>query len=162
MGVMRIDHPDIEDFITAKRNSDRLTGFNISVGVTDKFMKCLSGNSDYFDSVGRHFLDAEGNSYAFPLEFEGKQYKVVDARELWDQIMQSTWDWAEPGVLFIDKINEMNNLHYCETIAATNPCGEQPLPPYGACLLGSFNLTKYVDFSFGTCLLYTSPSPRDS
>ena len=148
MGVMRIDHPDIEDFITAKRNSDRLTGFNISVGVTDKFMKCLSGNSDYFDSVGRHFLDAEGNSYAFPLEFEGKQYRVVDARELWDQIMQSTWDWAEPGVLFIDKINEMNNLFYCETIAATNPCGEQPLPPYGACLLGSFNLTKYVKNRF--------------
>ena len=127
MGVLRIDHPDIEQFITAKHNSDKLTGFNISVGVTDKFMNHL----------------AEGKP--FPLVYEGKVYKEVDPVALWDMIMRSTWDWAEPGVLFIDQINNKNNLWYVETIEATNPCGEQPLPPYGACLLGSFNLAKYVD-----------------
>ena len=126
MGVLRIDHPDVYDFIRAKRNNDKLTGFNISVGITDKFMECLE--------------TGEG----FDLVFEGKVYDTIDANDLWDEIMESTWDWAEPGVLFIDRIAEMNNLWYCEDIAATNPCGEQPLPPFGACLLGSFNLTKYV------------------
>ncbi len=126
MGVLRIDHPDVYDFIRAKRNNDKLTGFNISVGITDKFMECLE--------------TGEG----FDLVFEGKVYETIDANHLWDEIMESTWDWAEPGVLFIDRIAEMNNLWYCEDIAATNPCGEQPLPPFGACLLGSFNLTKYV------------------
>ena len=130
MGVLRVDHPDIEEFIRAKRNSDRLTGFNISVGITDKFMEALDKDDDSFDLV-----------------FEGITHKTISAKELWDEIMESTWDWAEPGVLFIDRIQEMNNLYYCEDIAATNPCGEQPLPPYGACLLGSFNLTKYVDGS---------------
>jgi len=128
MGVLRVDHPDIREFVMAKRNSDKLTGFNVSVGITDKFMQAL---------------DTEDG--AFDLTFEGKVYETIDAKELWDQIMKSTWDWAEPGVLFIDKIQDMNNLFYCEDIAATNPCGEQPLPPYGACLLGSFNLTKYID-----------------
>ena len=134
MGVLRIDHPDIEEFITAKNNSDKLTGFNISIGVTDKFMRCLE--------------DGE----PFPLEYQGEVYKEVDPENLWDMVMRSTWDWAEPGVLFIDTINKMNNLRYCETIEATNPCGEQPLPPFGACLLGSFNLPKYVidgKFDFG-------------
>jgi ribonucleoside-diphosphate reductase alpha chain len=126
MAVLRIDHPDIEEFITAKQNSDKLTGFNISVGVTDRFMQCLASGEK------------------FPLVFNGKVYKWIDARNLWEKIMRSTWDWAEPGVLFIDTINKMNNLWYCETISATNPCGEQPLPPFGACLLGSFNATKYV------------------
>lgn len=126
MGVLRIDHPDVYDFIRAKRNNDKLTGFNISVGITDKFMECLE--------------TGEG----FDLVFEGKVYDTIDANDLWDEIMESTWDWAEPGVLFVDRIAEMNNLWYCEEIAATNPCGEQPLPPFGACLLGSFNLTKYV------------------
>ena len=126
MGVLRVDHPDIKEFILAKHNSDKLTGFNISVGVTDEFMRCLT----------------EGKQ--FPLRFEGEVYEYVDPNQLWELIMRSTWDWAEPGVLFIDRINEMNNLWYCETIEATNPCGEQPLPPYGACLLGSFNLVKYV------------------
>ena len=127
MGVLRIDHPDIEQFITAKANSDKLTGFNISIGVTDEFMRCLEQGKP------------------FPLKFDGKVYREVDPVRLWDMVMRSTWDWAEPGVLFIDTINKMNNLYYCETIEATNPCGEQPLPPYGACLLGSFNLVKYVD-----------------
>ena len=126
MGVLRVDHPDIYEFIRAKRNSDKLTGFNVSVGITDKFMECVVENKP------------------FQLTFDGKVYKEIDANDLWDEIMRSTWDWAEPGVLYIDRINEMNNLHYCEEISATNPCGEQPLPYYGACLLGSFNLTKYV------------------
>ena len=126
MGVLRVDHPDIYEFIRAKRNSDKLTGFNVSVGITDKFMDCVI------------------NKKPFKLMFDGKEYDEIDANDLWDEIMRSTWDWAEPGVLYIDRINEMNNLHYCEEISATNPCGEQPLPYYGACLLGSFNLTKYV------------------
>ncbi len=127
LACLRVDHPDVEQFITAKNNDNRLTGFNISVGVTDEFMHHLK----------------EGRP--FPLRFEDKVYKEVDPVALWDAIMRSTWDWAEPGVLFIDRINDMNNLHYIETIEATNPCGEQPLPPYGACLLGSFNLVKYAD-----------------
>ena len=127
MGVFPINHPDVEAFINAKTNENQLTGFNVSLAVTDKFMEALQ------------------NDEPFPLEFEGKVYKTVNPRELWDTIMRNTWDWAEPGVLFIDRINEMNNLYYCETIEATNPCGEQPLPPYGACLLGSFNLVKYLD-----------------
>ena len=126
MGVLRVDHPDIEEFIRSKNNSNRLTNFNISVGVTDKFMEAVKSDSN------------------FDLVFNNKVYKTVRARYLWDELMRSTWDWAEPGVLFIDKMNRKNNLWYCEKIAATNPCGEQPLPPYGACLLGSFNLVKYV------------------
>jgi ribonucleoside-diphosphate reductase alpha chain len=105
MGVLRIDHPDIEEFIHAKQNSANLTGFNISVGVTDEFMECLEKNKP------------------FALKYEGKVYRYVDPQALWDALMRSTWDWAEPGVLFIDRINDMNNLQYCETIAATNPCG---------------------------------------
>ncbi len=126
MGVLRVDHPDIRAFIKAKNNNTYLTRFNISVGITDKFMNAV----------------CEGSS--FNLVFNGKVYETVDARELFNEIMQSTWDWAEPGVLFIDTMNLMNNLWYCETLAATNPCGEQPLPPYGACLLGSFNWVKYI------------------
>ena len=126
MGVLRVDHPDIKDFLMAKRNSDKLTGFNISVGITDAFMQALEEDLPY------------------ELMFEGISRGEESASDIWEMIMESTWDWAEPGVLFIDRIAEMNNLFYCEEIAATNPCGEQPLPPYGACLLGSFNLTKYL------------------
>jgi len=127
MGVLRVDHPDIEEFIRAKRNTTDLTNFNISIGVTDKFMQCVTSDTP------------------FPLTFNDKVYKEINAAALWDEIMRANWDWAEPGVLFIDRINQENPLYYCEAIAATNPCGEQPLPPYGACLLGSFNLVKYVD-----------------
>lgn len=126
MGVLRIDHPDVEEFIRAKQNSLNLTNFNISLGVTDAFMQAVKAGS------------------GFDLTWGGKKYRTIDARNLWNEIMRSTWDWAEPGVLFIDRINEMNNLSYCETISATNPCAEQPLPPNGACLLGSFNLVKYL------------------
>lgn len=156
MGVLRVDHPDIEDFVRAKHPGGaaepilaelarhtpgtpewqqwqdalqvayRLTGFNVSVAVTDEFMEAVyTGTS-------------------FDLRFDGRTYRTVDARTLYDTIMRSTWDWAEPGVLFIDEMNRMNNLWYCEQIAATNPCSEQPLPPFGACLLGSFNLVKYL------------------
>lgn len=106
MGVLRVDSPDIVEFIYAKHNSDKLTGFNISIGITDAFMDALLNG------------DKE-----FPLMFEGKVHSYINPQSLWEQIMRSTWDWAEPGVLFIDRINEMNNLQYCETIAATNPCG---------------------------------------
>lgn len=126
MGVLRVDHPDIEEFIRAKQNSHRLTGFNISVAITDKFMQAVKDDTE------------------FELKWGPIPHRTIWARQLWDLIMRSTYDWAEPGVLFIDQINRMNNLWYCETISATNPCGEQPLPPYGACLLGSFNLTQYL------------------
>ena len=127
MGVLRVDHPDIFEFVRAKRNSDKLTGFNVSVGVTDKFMEAIKAEDDSFELI-----------------FEGEVFETIYARELWNEIMEATWDWAEPGVLFIDRINEQNNLRYCEEISATNPCGEQPLPPFGACLLGSLNLTSYL------------------
>lgn len=126
MGVLRVDHPDIEEFIRAKNNTTNLTQFNISVGITDEFMEAVKKDE------------------MFNLRFNGQVYRTVRAKALWDEILRSTWDWAEPGVLFIDRMNKKNNLHYCEVIAASNPCGEQPLPPYGACLLGSFNLVKYV------------------
>ena len=131
MGVLRVDHPDIEEFIEAKTNDTEYTQFNLSVGITDDFMTAVINGTE------------------FELKFNGRVYKRVDAQYLWDKIMRATWDWAEPGVLYIDRINEYNNLWYCETIAATNPCGEQPLPPYGACLLGSFNLIKYLKPSHG-------------
>lgn len=126
MGVLRVDHPDIEEFIRAKQNETNLTGFNVSIAITDEFMRAVEAGTD------------------FQLRFNKENHRTVDARTLWEMIMRSTWDWAEPGVLFIDRINEMNNLRYVESIAATNPCAEQPLPPYGACLLGSFNLVKYL------------------
>ena len=131
MGVLRVDHPDIEQFIRAKQNQDQLTNFNISIGVTDEFMQSVIKDTP------------------FNLTFNGQIYKEINARALWDEIMRANWEWAEPGVLFIDRINEDNPLYYCEDIAATNPCGEQPLPPYGACLLGSFNLVKYVNTDTG-------------
>ena len=126
MGVMRIDHPDIMNFIHAKQTAGALDVFNLSIGVTDEFMRCL----------------AEGRS--FNLRFNGHVYQTIDPKMLWDMVMRSTWDYAEPGVVFLDTINRENNLWYCEKIAATNPCGEQPLPPYGACLLGSLNLVRYL------------------
>ena len=132
MGVLRVDHPDIAEFIRIKNNSTALTQFNLSVGVTDAFMQAVKDDT------------------TFDLVFDGRTYDTINARALWDDILRSTWDWAEPGILFIDRINKKNNLHYCETIAATNPCGEQPLPPNGACLLGSFNLVKYIYGRDGT------------
>jgi ribonucleoside-diphosphate reductase alpha chain len=131
MATMRCDHPDIESFIEAKSDPARLRMFNLSVLVTDAFMEAVKAGGSW------------------DLQFDGKVYHTVEARDLWNKIMRSTYDFAEPGVIFIDRINAANNLAYCETIAATNPCGEQPLPPYGACLLGSINLAKLVANPFG-------------
>jgi ribonucleoside-diphosphate reductase alpha chain len=126
MGVLRVDHPDIMRFINAKADQTSLTNFNISVAISDTFMEALASGSTY------------------DLVFEGRKYDTVHAEDVWARIMERNWDWAEPGVLFIDTINRMNPLNYCEDIAATNPCGEQPLPPNGACLLGSMNMPKYI------------------
>jgi ribonucleoside-diphosphate reductase alpha chain len=130
MATMRCDHPDIEAFIAAKQDPGRLRMFNMSVLVTDAF------------------VEAVRNDDTWQLVFDGTVYKTMAARELWDSIMRATYAYAEPGVIFIDRINQRNNLYYCETIAATNPCGEQPLPPYGACLLGSVNLAALVKEPF--------------
>lgn len=165
MGVLPVWHPDIDEFVHCKtpppsaipllkemqelkaksklseqettrfwelynavQATLRLTEFNISVGITDRFMDAVTNGWSKFETE-------------FP---QGTKHGEINPQELWDKIMRNTWDWAEPGVLFLDTINNNNNLWYCEKIAATNPCGEQPLPPYGACLLGSFNLTAYI------------------
>ncbi len=130
MATMRCDHPDVEAFITAKSDAARLRMFNMSVLITDPFMDAVKANDSW------------------ELKFNGKVYKTVQALDLWNAIMKATYEFAEPGVIFIDRINDANNLSYCETIAATNPCGEQPLPPYGACLLGSINLARMVSVPF--------------
>ena len=130
MATMRCDHPDIEEFIAAKSDSQKLRMFNLSVLVTDAFMDAVKKGEDW------------------KLIYNNKVYSVIKAADLWDQIMRATYNFAEPGVIFIDRINATNNLSYCETITATNPCGEQPLPPYGACLLGSINLAKLVEQPF--------------
>ena len=131
MATMRCDHPDIENFITAKSDSARLRMFNLSVLVTDDFMEAVKADGPW------------------ELKYGEKVYHTLQARDLWNKIMKSTYDFAEPGVIFIDRINKANNLNYVEQIAATNPCGEQPLPPYGACLLGSINLARLVKDPFG-------------
>ncbi len=130
MATMRCDHPDIEAFIEAKKDPARLRMFNLSVLVTDAFMAAVKADGPW------------------ELQFGGRVYHTVQARDLWARIMRNTYDFAEPGVIFIDRINAANNLWYAETIAATNPCGEQPLPPYGACLLGSINLATLVTGAF--------------
>ena len=130
MGCLRCDHPDIEAFIEAKRDPGRLRMFNLSVLVSDAFMQAVKDNAPW------------------ELRFEGVVYQTVSARALWERIIRSTYAYAEPGVIFIDRINRANNLAYCEEIFATNPCGEQPLPPYGACLLGSINLANLVQDPF--------------
>jgi ribonucleoside-diphosphate reductase alpha chain len=130
MATLRCDHPDIEEFVAAKSDPARLRMFNVSVLVTDAFMAAVAEDGPW------------------ELSFGGRVYKTVQARDLWNKIMRATYDYAEPGVIFIDRINAENNLRYAETIAATNPCGEQPLPPYGACLLGSVNLARLVSEPF--------------
>jgi len=143
MATMRCDHPDVEDFITAKRDSKRLRMFNLSVLVTDAFMHAVESDSEWV--LMHEHAPKVPVVWGDTTKLNGKHfYKIVKARDLWNLIMESTYNYAEPGVLFIDQINDMNNLSYMERISATNPCGEQPLPPYGACLLGSINLPKMV------------------
>ena len=130
MGCLRIDHPDIEAFIDAKRDPARLRNFNLSVLVTDAFMAALGSDGEW------------------PLLFGGETIRTVRVRDLWDRLMRATYEVAEPGVIFLDRVNQQNNLAYCETISASNPCGEQMLPQYGACLLGSINLARLIERPF--------------
>ncbi|MGH6637711.1 MAG: ribonucleotide reductase N-terminal alpha domain-containing protein, partial [Polaromonas sp.] len=149
MGVLRIDHPDVLEFITAKRTPGRWNNFNVSVGVPDAFMQALNDDQPW-ELVHRAqpgaALIAQG---AFQRADGLWVYQTVAARALWDTVMRSAYDFAEPGILFLDHINQDNNLRYCESIASSNPCGEQPLPPYGCCDLGPIILTRFVRHPFG-------------
>ncbi|WP_282277216.1 adenosylcobalamin-dependent ribonucleoside-diphosphate reductase [Stenotrophomonas sp. PS02297] len=163
MGTFDVSHPDVKDFIRAKREDGRLRQFNLSLLITDGFMEAVDQDADWplvfpinikeqaelDPASGEEVVWREWPTHEnYIVRDDGlvacKVYGHIRARHLWDMIMVSTYDYAEPGFILIDRVNEMNNNWWCESIRATNPCGEQPLPPYGACLLGSVNLTKFV------------------
>jgi len=149
MATLRCDHPDIAEFIEAKQQPGRLRHFNLSVQVTDDFMAALRGDTEWPLVFPAAAVDSDGEVIErnWPGHLTPIACRVVRrtrARDLWEAILRAAYDYAEPGVLFIDRINRLNNLWYCERISATNPCGEIPLPPYGACDLGSINLTRFV------------------
>ena len=149
MGVLRIDHPDVHEFITAKRTPGRWNNFNVSVGVSDAFIEAVQQGQPW-ELVHRARPGAVAMAQGAYQRADGTWvYSTVQARALWDTIMKSAYDFAEPGILFLGRINEDNNLNYCEDIAATNPCGEQPLPSYGCCDLGPVILTRFVHHPFG-------------
>ena len=163
MGTFDISHPDVTEFIRAKREDGRLRQFNLSCLITDKFIQAIRENRDWdlvFPAneteikdeknriVWRHWPITDGYTVNDTGEVACRVYRTIPARRLWNLIMSSTYDYAEPGFILIDRINEMNNNWFCEEIRATNPCGEQPLPPYGSCLLGSINLTRFVEDAF--------------
>ena len=163
MGTFDISHPDIMAFIRAKRENGRLRQFNLSCLITDEFMRAVSDDDEWklsFPATRREFESGEHeitwrywpHNDNYVTDEDGRTacrvYETVPARRLWNVIMSSTYDYAEPGFILIDRINDMNNNWFCENIRATNPCGEQPLPPYGACLLGSVNLTRFVENAF--------------
>ncbi|MEO6923233.1 MAG: adenosylcobalamin-dependent ribonucleoside-diphosphate reductase [Bryocella sp.] len=149
MGVMAVDHPDVMDFIVAKRQPGRLVNFNVSVAISNSFMAALQNDEDW--ELGFRVPPADPKSILAVRTKNGEPwyvYRILKAKELWEEIMKNTYDYAEPGVLFMDRINELNNLRYCEQIAASNPCGEQPLPPYGACDLIQNNMVNFVNNPF--------------
>ncbi|MDO8888852.1 MAG: ribonucleoside-diphosphate reductase, adenosylcobalamin-dependent, partial [Hydrogenophaga sp.] len=149
MGVLRIDHPDVLEVITAKRTPGRWNNFNVSVGVSDAFMRALADDQPW-ELVHRARPGAALMAQGAHQRADGLWvYRSLPARELWDTVMRSTYDFAEPGILFLDHIQQDNNLRYCESIEATNPCGEQPLPPYGCCDLGPVILPRFVRHPFG-------------
>jgi ribonucleoside-diphosphate reductase alpha chain len=148
MGVLRCDHPDIYEFVSAKAEG-HLTNFNISIGVTDEFMQAVADDTTFelrHSAPPMNTLDGD----TFQREDGLWTHKTIQARDLWNKVMRNTYDFAEPGILFLSRINQENNLYYCETIEATNPCAEQPLPDYGCCCLGSIDLTKFVREAFTT------------
>ena len=155
MATLRCDHPDIEQFITAKQDKTKLRHFNLSVQVTDEFMQAVEDDADWALVFPEQGLAEDNTADVIERTWPGDSKSVrcriikqLRARDLWDKIMRATYDYAEPGVLFVDRINEMNNLNYQEQISSTNPCGEIPLPPYGACDLGSINLTTFISEPF--------------
>jgi len=169
MGTFDIAHPDIVDFIQSKRENGRLRQFNLSCLVTDEFMQAVRNDADWellFPALTteiddaesqitwRHWPSREGYVTNDKGEVACKVFRTLPARRLWNLIMSSTYDYAEPGFILIDRINEMNNNWFCEEIRATNPCGEQPLPPYGSCLLGSINLTRFVEQPFSASVRF--------